>query len=161
MYGDVTATIYCLYEKTNKIFEISNILYAWFDRESSFSNHVLTSKHFNTFPKMIKILQSQMIQVPQFTEEFEYIIQSRVQIVVNYFKENKADTIELEREKENSIKNIEDLIKFDDENFYIYMNKYIDRKVNFIVSSYESTLSWKITKPIRKTKQILRKLLHK
>lgn len=158
VFGEDTATIYWLYANASVIYQTNCKVYAWLMRSDSFSSYALTSKHFKTTAEMLNILKSQSEIRKEYKDEFEYIILEKCKIFIRYFEENNVASEELKQEKEDCIVKIKEIQSTIPENFYEYLNSYINERCTDVQHQMENTASWKITSILRKTKALFRKL---
>lgn len=168
VFGEDTCATFDLYSKTKNICEIQKPLYAWFERDESFSHAIFSKKHFETFPAMLEILKEQSRKAPEkLRVYYENLMQRKAFHFLTIFEEEEipADLYEI---REKCIMESNEILKDLPENIYfeiykveekLYKDLWIARKnkEQEIKDSYENTISWKLTKPVRMLKKLLRR----
>lgn len=165
IFGEDTSTTFDLYSKTKNIFETKQPLYAWFERNESFSHAVISRKHFETFPLLLKKLSEQSQKCPAELKVFyENLILRKADVYISYFTENEVSE-DLQDLKESCIKKSEEILKEIPDNLYfeIYnaekntVKIKCDERESRIRNMYERSLSWKVTRLLRFFTDIIRK----
>lgn len=161
IFGEDTSTTFDLYSKTEKIIKIEEPLYAWFERNESFSHSVFSKKHFETFPMLLDILREQSKKCkPALKLYYDFLILMKAEVYLPVFK--KAELPEdLSALRDICILKSEKILsELDDNLFYIiHLNeqKQISQNEEKIRSYYENSNCWKITKPLRAFMKLIKK----
>ncbi len=169
IFGEDTSTTFDLYSKTKEICLIEKPLYAWFEHNESFSHAIFSRKHFETFPILLETLKKQSENAPENLRVFyENLMLRKAFHFLPSFKEAEipSDLIET---RDLCIKKSDEILKDFKENIYFEIYKADEKhyrelwlarkkKEQEIKTSYESTVSWKITKPVRALKKFLKKI---
>lgn len=167
VFGEDTCTTFDLYSKTKNIYLIEKPLYAWIERKTSFSHEIYTKKHMETFPTMIETLKIQSEKAPKELRTFyECLMQAKAFHFLNLFNSSELPD-DLKKVRENCCNKTNELLKDLPENIYYEIKKRDEilydqlwharkRKEQEIKDSYENTISWKLTKPVRMVKKIIK-----
>lgn len=169
IFGEDTSVTFDLYSKTKKIYEIKQPLYAWIERGESFSHAIFSEKHFKTFPKLLKILKEQSEKAPANLKVYYEAL-----MLIKSFdflpKFEAADVPEeLKPTRDACLKESKKIIEDLPENIYYELYKFHKtqfddlwnakkQKEQEIKDSYEHTVSWEITKPVRMVRKIIKDL---
>ncbi len=162
IFGEDTAVTFDLYSKAKTIIKIKEPLYAWFERNESFSHAVFTKKHFETFPVLLETLKRQSMACPSNLKIFyEKLIINKADVYLNHFKDAPL-TDELAALRDECIEKSEEILRTIPKNIFIEIDEKnqieLKNKLNKVKSYYENSTSWKITKPLRKLMQFFRKI---
>lgn len=169
IFGEDTSITFNLYSKTNKIIKIEQPLYAWFERKESFSHAIFSKKHFETFPVLLDTLRKQSeLCEPRLKVFYDYLILMKADVHLPVFR-NAEVTGELSILRDECIRKSEKVLASLEQNVFYEIHlkelETIKAKENKVRTYYESSTSWKITKPVRNFvqtgKKIAKKLLGK
>lgn len=165
IFGEDTSTTFNLYSKTKNIIKIEEPLYAWFERKESFSHAIFSKKHFETFPILLETLLEQSEKcVPELKPYYDFLILMKAEVHLPMFK-NAELPDELSVLRDECISKSEKILSSLEENLFykIHLDELekISKKEEKIRSYYENSTSWKITKPVRKCVQAMKKLVGK
>lgn len=159
IFGEDTSTTYNLYSKTKKIIHVKKPLYAWFERDDSFSHYTYSKKHFETFPVLLETLKDQRNAAPEDLKiYFDYLILKKA----NYWLKRFADADipeELEELRTSCTLKSAEIIKDIRPNLFFEIDSRFIAKQNKIKAGYENSSSWRATKLLRWGMKILRKIL--
>lgn len=161
IFGEDTSTTFNLYSKTSKIIKIKEPLYAWFERKESFSHSIFTKKHFETFPILLETLKKQSEACDEkLKAHFDYLILYKAEVHIPMFS-NAEVPPELEALRKQCIEKSNRIVDSLEENVFYQIHlaelEKLSAKEKKIRSYYENSSSWKITRPLRKIMEKLRK----
>lgn len=168
IFGEDTGVTFDLYSKTKEIYSIKQPLYVWLERPASFSHAIFTKKHFETFPLLLSLLREQSKRAPKNLKVYyEALMLNKSLDFLPEFKKAEIPE-ELEESRQECIKKSEEILKDLPENIYHEIYEFHKMQFNNLLlakklkeqeikRSYENTVSWKITKPVRAMKKIFKR----
>lgn len=164
VFGEDTSITFDLYSKTTSIYSVDKYLYAWFERPDSYSHNITSSKHYDTFPILLETLQKQSEECSARLKPFyENLILRKIYDFYPRFINSQVD-ISVEQSRELCLKKMSIMEKSIPQNLYFEIcrreqaerNAFLNHQKQ-IRQGYESSVSWKITNPLRLIKKILKK----